>query len=255
MKMHGAQTVVVKDNVYCGGGIAAASEKLHVFCYSPSRDTWGTLPACDMRYFGLGCLGGKLTTVGGINQANGMVTSEVHEFDEATQSWKPSIQPMPTARHSPAVLSHHSALNVAGGFDSTGHNTSVVEVFVKETSQWHTAEPLPFPWITPSSLLINNRWYLLGGGAEEEIYRNSLFFVVKIFSYRENVRNFFTRILFSRKFTRRKKANYGIPAEQCASVLTDFSRRPSLLTKHQDGRFFPTHHSMDQLQPRLVHLS
>ena len=27
-------------------------------------------------------------------------------------------------------------------------------------------------------------------------YRNSLFFVVKILSYRENVRNFFTRILF-----------------------------------------------------------
>ena len=50
--------------------------------------------------------------------------------------------------------------------------TAVVEVFSEETSQWHTIEPLPFRWLNPSSLLINNRWYLLGGAAEEEDYSN-----------------------------------------------------------------------------------
>ena len=88
-----------------------------------------------------------------------------------TQSWKQSIPPMPTARHSPAVLSHHSTLTVAGGY--IGHtSTSAVEVFREETSQWYTTEPLPFCWWAPSSLLISNRWYLLGGAAEGEVYSN-----------------------------------------------------------------------------------
>ena len=106
-------------------------------------------------------------TVGGKKKSDGEITNEVYEFDEVTQSWKQSIPPIPTARHSPAVLSHCSTLIVAGG--NTGHTrTSVVEVFKEETSQWHTTEPLPFHWHGPSSVLINNRWYLLGGAAEEE---------------------------------------------------------------------------------------
>ena len=160
MRMTAAQAVVIRDRVYCGGG-----NEYRVSCYSPSEDTWNTLPACDVCWFGLGQVRGKLVTVGGIKKSDGKVANEVYEFDEVTRSWKQSIPPMPTARHSPAVLSHHSTLTVAGGY--TGYNrTAVVEVFREETSQWHTTEPLPFRWRDPSSLLINNRWYLLGGAVE-----------------------------------------------------------------------------------------
>ena len=158
------QTVVIRGRVYCGGG--AAADEYRVFCYSPSEDIWNTLPACDVRWFGLGQVRGKLVTVGGIKSGY-KGTNEVYEFDEETHSWRQSIPPMPTARDSTAVLSHHSSLTVAGGH--IGHTcTSVVEVFREETSQWHMTEPLPFRWRDPSSLLINNRWYLLGGGVEEE---------------------------------------------------------------------------------------
>ena len=109
-----AQTVVIRDRVYCGGG-----NEYRVSCYSPSEDTWNTLPACDVRYFGLGQVRGKLVTVGGRKKPVAKVTNEVYEFDEVTRSWKQSIPPMPTARHSPAVLSHHSTLTVAGG--NAGH--------------------------------------------------------------------------------------------------------------------------------------
>ena len=170
--MNAAETVAIRDKVYCGGVAAAFDDdKCRVFCYSPSEDTWNTLPDCDVHYFGLGQVRGKLVTVGGIRKSDGKVTNEVHEFDEVTQSWKQSISPMPTARQSPAVLSRRSTLTAAGG--NTGHTrTSVVELFREETSQWHTAEPLPFRWWAPSSLLINNRWYFLGGGAEEEYSSN-----------------------------------------------------------------------------------
>ena len=167
-----AQTVVIRDKVYCGGenGDDDDYRYYRVFFYSPSEDTWTTLPPCPVRYFGLSQMRGKLVTVGGIKKSDRKVTNEVYEFDEVTQTWKPSIPPMPTARYAPAVLSHRSALIVAGGF--TRHycnsHTTAVEVFREETSQWHTTEPLPFRWYEASSLLINNRWYLLGGGAEGE---------------------------------------------------------------------------------------
>ena len=170
MGMTAAKTVVLRDRVYCGGGGSLYSNDMHqVFCYSPSEDTWNTLPAGDVRLFGLGQVRGKLVTVGGMKKSGGKVTNKVYEFDEVAHSWKQSIPPMPTARHSPAVLSHHSTLTVAGG--TTGYTrTAIVEVFREETSQWHTTEPLPFRWLNPSSLLINNRWYLLGGAVEGEGY-------------------------------------------------------------------------------------
>ena len=168
MGMDEAQTVVVGDKVYCGGGGADGDDnEYRVFCYIPSKDSWNSLPHCDVCYFGLSQVRGKLVTVGGKRKSDDEVTNEVYEFDEVTLSWKRSIPPMPTARDSPAVLSHHSTLTVAGGDTGLAH-TSVVEVFRDETSQWYTTEPLPFSWDNPSSLLINNRWYLLGGEAEDE---------------------------------------------------------------------------------------
>ena len=168
MGMYEAQTAVIRDRVYCGGGDADdGDDEYRVFCYSPSEDSWNTLPDCDVCYFGLGQVRGKLVTVGGMRKSDSRVTNEVYEFDEVTSSWKQSIPPMPTARRSPTVLSHHSTLTVAGG--NTEHTrTSVVQVFREETSQWHTTEPLPFRWHAPSSVLINNRWYLLSGEAEED---------------------------------------------------------------------------------------
>ena len=171
MRVSSAKAVVISGRVYCGGGYCYDDDRYRVFCYSPSEDTWNTLPACDVSRFGLGQVRGKLVTVGGRKKSDGKVTNEVYEFDEVTHSWKQSIPPMPTARHSPAVLSHHSTLTVAGGNTGHGH-TAVVEVFSKETSQWHTTEPLPFRWDFASSLLINNSWYLLDGRTEGENYSN-----------------------------------------------------------------------------------
>ena len=174
LRMYQAQTVVIRDKVYCGGVAAADDDEYRVFCYSPLEDTWTTLPPCPIRYFGLGQVRGKLVTVGGRKKSAWEATNEVYEFDDVTQTWKPSIPPMPTARYLPAVVSHHSALVVAGGNNGNIRNsrTTAVEVFREETSQWHTTEPLPFRWYDASSLLINNRWYLLGGGAEGETCSN-----------------------------------------------------------------------------------
>ena len=165
-----ARTVVIGDKLYCGGGATNGYDDLYrAFCYSSFEDTWNSLPACPIWRFGLGQVRGRLVTVGGRTKLDHQVTNKVYEFNEATQSWKqnPRIPPMTTARDSPTVLSYHAALIVAGG--STLHSRMAsVEVFQEATSQWHTTDPLPFRWQNASSVLINNRWYLLGGAAEEE---------------------------------------------------------------------------------------
>ena len=168
--MSDAQTVVIRDRVYFGGG-GGADGDYQVFCYNPSQDTWNTLPACPVRYFGLGQLGEKLITVGGEKKSDNEITNEVYEFDDVTQSWKQSIRPMPTARHSPAVISRRSSLIVAGGLALHGM-TKTVEVFQEESSQWYTTEPLPYYWYDASSVVINDRWYLLGGTADGDEYSN-----------------------------------------------------------------------------------
>ena len=174
VKMSSAQTVVIGQRVYCGGGNTFDdddtddNDEYRVFCYRPSEDAWSTLPACPVRYFGLGQVRGKLITVGGQKKPD-TVTNEVYEFDEVTQSWKQSIPPMPTVRASPAVLSHHRTVIVAGGIIYSTH-TSAVEIFRDENSQWYAIDPFPFAWRDAwTSLLINNRWYLLGGQTEAQV--------------------------------------------------------------------------------------
>ena len=165
-----ARTVVIRDKIYCGGGETNDYDDVYgVFCYNSSEDTWSSLPGCPVWWFGLGQVRGKLVTVGGRTKFDHQITNKVYEFDEMTQSWKRNLRipPMTTARDSPAVLSHHAALVVAGG--NTRHTrTTSVEVYQEKTSQWHTTEPLPFRWQDATSVLINSRWYLLGGAAEGE---------------------------------------------------------------------------------------
>ena len=160
-------------------------------------------------------MNGKLVTVGGRKTSGGGCTNEVYEFDEVTRSWKQSVPPMPTARLTPAVLSHHSTLTVAGGYTGPT-STSAVEVFREETSQWYMTEPLPFcpVCLDASSVLINNRWYLLGGAGEGEDYS-----YIAVCAHVD---------LLLQKALPRDQASTG---------------RDS--TNNSHGRFFPTPHSLD----------
>ena len=69
---------------------------------------------------------------------------------------------MLTARWSPGVLSLQSALVVAGGVTSSPY-TAAVEIFKRDTSQWHRADPLPTACCNISPVAIGNTCYALGG--------------------------------------------------------------------------------------------
>ena len=164
--MVSGQSTVIDGKVYYGGGYCGYDDnyyKLH--CYDPSQNKWTTLPTHPVCYFGLGEVKGELVTVGGLKRTGDgeyVATNDVYVFDESTQKWKQSIPPMPTARHSPAVLSHPSCLVVAGGITSREY-TDTVEIYNINTSQWSRTDSLPQACSNSKEAVYNNMGYLMGG--------------------------------------------------------------------------------------------
>jgi hypothetical protein len=133
-----------------------------VYCYDPSQDKWTTLPPLPVRYFYLGQVNGNLVAVGGA-KSDFKATNEVHTYNERRKKWMQTIPPMPTARHSPGILSLQSALVVAGGYTKYMTYTIAVEVFKSATSQWYKTDPLPTACRNLSLVAIGNTCYAFGG--------------------------------------------------------------------------------------------
>ena len=88
---------------------------------------------------------------------------------EKSQGWEPdTIPPMPTARHSPGILSLQSVLVVAGGYITSEEFVSSVEIFKPDTSQWCRTDPLPIDCYDVSLTSIGNTCYMLGGYTEPQ---------------------------------------------------------------------------------------
>ena len=156
----GGRSTVINGKVYFGGGDAdRADDQYIVYCYDPSQDNWTTLPPLPVMWFGLGQVNGKLVAVGGRKKSDYISTKEVYTYNELSKKWRQTLPPMPTARHSPGVLSLQSALVVAGGYPYT----DAVEIFKADTSQWYTIDPLPTACRDISLVAIGNTCYALGG--------------------------------------------------------------------------------------------
>ena len=177
-----AQAVVMGESVYVGGGgdwnilYPPPGGGYKIFQYSWRRGAWSTLPKCPVRRFGLTQFMGRLTTVGGVDQA-GSRTARVYEFVSESQRWQESLPPMPTARWSVTVVARPSsspkppAIAVCGGVHDGGVVLNTVEVYCHSTSQWHAAEPLPTPLRALTSASVGDTTYLLGG--EDRMYSSS----------------------------------------------------------------------------------
>ena len=75
---------------------------------------------------------------------------------------------MPTARHSPAVVSIPTHLIVAGGVGS-GSITDNVEIYNISTSQWSETGRLPYACYDQRGIVYNNTVYLMGGSDRKNL--------------------------------------------------------------------------------------
>ena len=162
VKLSAGKSTIINGKVYCGGGGTDRADDMYiVYCYDPSQDNWTTLPPLPVHGFGLGQVNGKLVAVGGLKKSDGSVTNEVYTYDERSKKWKQTVRSMPTARHTPGVLSLQSALAVAGGVGS--YYRDAVQIFKADTSQWYTTDPLPTACYDIPLVAIGNTCYALGG--------------------------------------------------------------------------------------------
>ena len=162
----GSQVVVMGEKVYIGGGATEHGEDYNqVFQYDPSREQWSRLPLCQVVFFAMAQFKGNLITVGGMTPHGGF-TGKVYRFVEQSQKWEEFLKPMPTARYCASVATTQSAIVASGGSTDFKDGKAVpcytVEVYNSETSQWHTADPLPVPCYHMTSVTIADTWYQLG---------------------------------------------------------------------------------------------
>ena len=124
-----------------------------------------------MIYFALAQFKGNLITVGGEMQDE-TITGKVYRFNEQSQKWEEFLKPMPTARTDHSVATTQSAIVASGGctgFRDDVVSCATVEVYSSETSQWHTADPLPIPCGMMTSVTITDNWYQMGGIGADRI--------------------------------------------------------------------------------------
>ena len=117
-KLDSGNATIINGKVYCGGGGTGNDDDQYiVYSYDSSQDNWTTLPPLPVKWFGLGQVNGKLVAVGGeLKRSDGQSRlMMIFTYDERSRKWKQTLPPMPTAKHSPGVLSLPSALVVAGG--------------------------------------------------------------------------------------------------------------------------------------------
>ena len=160
----GTSAVVMKGDVYFGGGVALSVEDTQTVCvYSPRSDSWSQLPPYEYRYFSLTVINeNKLVAVGGQDEKTRKVTNKLAVWDDKLRHWVFSLPVMNTACSSPAVATYNQWLLVAGGSGEQGR-LSRVEVMNVSSKQWYQVASLPVAWCYMSSTMIGNMLYLMGG--------------------------------------------------------------------------------------------
>ena len=162
-----ATAFVMGEKVYVAGGNTQTLEdsQQQVFQYDPSKDEWSSLPPYEAFWCTVGQFMGTLITVGGLIQDS--IIGKVYRFIEESQNWEEFLKPMPTARYWPTLATTQSAIVASGGNIGIQGGLPVpcdtVEVYSTETSEWHTADPLPVPCSAMTSVTIADIWYQLGG--------------------------------------------------------------------------------------------
>jgi len=112
-------------------------------------------------YFATAQFKGSLITVGGW-KPHGGITGKVYQFIEQSQKWEEFLKPMLTARAHLTIATTQSAIVTSGGAASIRDGKLVycttVEVYSSETSQWHTADPVPVLCEAMTSVTIGDTW-------------------------------------------------------------------------------------------------
>ena len=164
--------VVLERSVYVGGGDTGYSGdgEYCIQVYNMDAGNWSCLPRYRYTRFAVTIINSYLTLVGGDDGLE--ATNQLVVYEPLSQHWTYPYHPMPTPRHSPAVLMYDIWLLVAGGYDGNWTVLATVELFNMSTNQWLAASSLPTPCSSLTSAIVDNYGYLIMNS--KQVFRVSL---------------------------------------------------------------------------------
>ena len=165
--------VVMESSVYVGGGVTLYDDddEHSVLKYDLDTDNWSRLPRYQYKWFAVSIINSRLTLVGG-RVGDGKVTNQLAVYEPSSQHWTYPYHPMPTPRHSPAVVMYDIWLLVAGGCDASVTVLATVELLNTSTNQWLAASSLPTPCSLMTSAIVDDHGYIVMNS--KQVYRVSL---------------------------------------------------------------------------------
>ncbi len=158
--------VRIGSGVYLGGGWTTNRVGARkIYHYELGRNHWTTFLLSPTIFFALAEFQGKLVLAGGLQYHSIVATPTNTVLSAALSSGranKQALPPFPTPRYFASAAGCGSFLIISGGITESD-KTAVIEVFRSETSQWHTALPLPYPTCSFSFAVVAVDFYLVGG--------------------------------------------------------------------------------------------
>jgi N-acetylneuraminic acid mutarotase len=150
--------------LYVFGG--AGSERDHIYRYNPSRKQWETLGSRmpEARAQISAVAGDNAIYIIGGRAQDGTLSRRVDIFDPASGNWRRGAD-LPMALSSATAGFHRGRVHVAGGLARGGDQTSSAHlVYNAAANSWSREVDLPTPRHSLASAMVENRWYVFGGG-------------------------------------------------------------------------------------------
>ena len=151
----GAAVVHGNTAYFCPGG----SREVYSYQNIHGKEQWSRLPDNPNCWFGLVVIDGLLTSVGGGDPTNTLLSLT---GEGERKQWSQIFPPMPTSRSGAACVTTKQALVVAGGVGAGGY-LDTVEVMDTDTKVWTKVASLPEKRNSLTAAILGDRLYLAGG--------------------------------------------------------------------------------------------
>uniref|UniRef100_A0A8C7X930 Kelch domain containing 8A n=1 Tax=Oryzias sinensis TaxID=183150 RepID=A0A8C7X930_9TELE len=167
-----AITHLIGSKLYVAGGRQCKRPVKAFEAYDTETRSWTSLPAlpCKRTYAGvLWDPDGRLCLLGGLRQGGGhqssKFTKNINVFDTNQGSWLKSddIVSMKSKRADFAAAFLRGRMVVAGGLGHEPSALDTVEAFHPQKKKWEKLAPMNFPRCSASSIVIRDRFLVVGG--------------------------------------------------------------------------------------------
>ena len=139
------------------------SNKVYSYQNISGKVQWSQLPDNPNKGCSLAVIDGLLTSVGGYNSRNLVISTLLSLTGEGERrQWSEVFPPMPTTRYNTVCITTGQALVVAGGGEGLT-DVDTVEVMNINTKHWTTVCPLPQRVSELSGITCGDTIYLAGG--------------------------------------------------------------------------------------------